>query len=247
MKSNDKIKTIIIDDESQWQLIVRKFVEKTPELALQNVFSDVETAYDYLQENDVDLICLDMEINDDIGINLIKRLDKKYAVIIISSHETYAIQGFSISAVDYVQKPIEFEKFKSAIQKAILYIQWQKSTTESSKSTLFEKDYFLIKEDNNMLRVNFKDVLCINALENYIKIITTSKAHIVLINLSQFERSFSDNPFLRIHRSHIVNLNYIKMVSKDTCTLTNGQELPIGDMYRNEVNEVFIEGKVIKR
>lgn len=197
MKTNNKIKTIIIDDESHWQIIIKKLVSTVPELSVEGVFSDVETAYDFLLDHAIDLIFLDVQVNGDNGIDLIKRLHKKYNVIIISSSSDFAFEGFGISAIDYLKKPIEFEKFDKAVQKAVQNIQLQESLADSRKNISFDKNYLLIKEEQGILKVNHSDVIYITALENYVKIITKHKTHVILTTLSQFERSINDHPFLR--------------------------------------------------
>lgn len=247
MKNPSLIKSIIIDDESYWQTIIKKLADSIPYLSIEGIFSDIETAYEYLSDHDIELIFLDVQINNDNGIDLIKRLHKIHSVIIISSHSSFALEGYSISAVDYVTKPIDFDKFEKAVQKAMQQIQLQEKVKNTRKVAAFDTNFFLIKEEHGMLKIHYKDVIYISALENYIKIITRQKTHIVLTTLLQFERSINNHPFLRIHRSHIVNLNAIKLLNRETCILVNDHEIPIGEMYKNDIHEIFIEGRMIKR
>jgi two-component system, LytTR family, response regulator len=247
MKSSLKIRTIIIDDEEHWQVVIQKYARKIPELILENIFSDVESAYNFLLNNDVDLIFLDVKINDENGIDLIKSLNAAFSVIIISSHKSFALDGYSISAVDYLTKPINYDKFEKAVQKAIQQFQLRETALNNRKVAAFDENYFLIKEEEGLVKIPYIDVFYITAYENYIKIVTTNKIHVVLTTLSHFERSFNNHPFVRIHRSHIINLNHIKIFNKDSCILINDIEIPISGTYRNDIHEIFAEGKLVNR
>ena len=174
---------------------------------------------------------------------MIKQLHKKYNVIIISSSSDFAFEGFGISAIDYLKKTIEFEKFDKAVQKALQNIQLQENLADSRKNISFNKDYLLIKEDQGILKVNYSDIIYITAFENYVKIITKHKTHVILTTLSQFERSINNHPFLRVHRSYLINLNHVKIYKK----VDNDIEIPIGEMYKNDIQDIFLEGKIIKR
>jgi DNA-binding LytR/AlgR family response regulator len=249
MKQASVLKTIIIDDENHWRAIIKKLASTIPELSIVGEFSDVESAYDFLLDHEIDLIFLDVQIKDDNGIDLIKRLHKAHHVIIISSSSDFAFEGFSISAIDYLKKPIVFEKFQKAVQKVIQSIKMQSSLADVRKNLTFDKDYFLVKDEQGMIRIRYQDVLYISALENYVKIITTAKNYMILTTLTQFEKQITSHihPFLRVHRSHLINLNRVKILNKEQCILSNDHEIPIGEMYRAEIHEIFVDGKIIKR
>jgi DNA-binding LytR/AlgR family response regulator len=247
MKRIDKIKTIVIDDESHWQLILTKMVGKVPDLSLEGAFSSVEEAEVFLTQNNIDLIFLDVQINESNGIEWLKQLNRTHTVIIVSSFKEFALEGYSISAVDYLTKPIDADKFGEAVDKAVAHVRAKDSFATSVDTLSFDKDYFLIKENLSTLKIEYSEVYAISALENYIKIITLKKTYVVLATLLQFERSITNHPFLRVHRSYIVNMNYIKALHKDTLTLSNALEIPLGDVYKDQIQEVFVEGKLIKR
>jgi DNA-binding LytR/AlgR family response regulator len=247
MKRIDKIKTIVIDDESHWQLILTKMVGKESDLSLEGAFSSVEEAEVFLTQNHIDLIFLDVQINESNGIEWLKQLNRTHTVIIVSSFKEFALEGYSISAVDYLTKPIDADKFDEAVEKAIAQVRAKDSFTTSPDNISFDREYFLIKESLSTFKITYSEVYAISALENYIKIITLKKTYVVLATLLQFERSITNHPFLRVHRSYIVNINYIKVLHKDTLTLSNDLEIPLGDVYKDQIQEVFVEGKLIKR
>lgn len=243
-----RLKTIIIDDEAYWQVILRKLIGHTPELALLEVFASAEEAYDFLLlHDDIDLIFLDVQLKGDNGIDMLKRLRKNFTVIVVSSFKEFAFDSYGISAIDYLVKPIDFEKFDKAVQKALAHIRLKDGINPLHEGLSFNKDYFLYRDNQLIVRINYSEVLCIVSLENYIKIVTTTKTHTVLTTLAQFERSVSQHPFMRVHRSYIVNLNAVKVVSRLTIILTDDQEIPVGDMYRDDIQTFFVDGKIIKR
>lgn len=247
MKKIDRIRTVIIDDDSHWQIIIKNLINNEYELLLEGIFSSTEDAYEYLTHNEVDLVFLDMKIQDDNGIDLIKRLEKIPHVIIISSFKEFAFEGYSISASDYLTKPIDFEKFGEAVQKAVESIKLNRNVNNSNKKIEFDRDYILVKENLMTIKLNYSEILYISALENYIKIITPTRSYVVLTTLLQFERSINNHPFLRVHRSYVINLNYLKTINKDILILNDNTQVPLGEQYKNDVLTVFVEGKMIKR
>jgi DNA-binding LytR/AlgR family response regulator len=117
-----------------------------------------------------------------------------------------------------------------------------------TKNEVINKNYFLIKENLIMYKLKYDDVQYISALENYIKIHTSDKTYMVLSTLLQFESSIENHPFLRVHRSFIINLNYIASIAKDVITLENNTvQIPLGDQYKKNLEIIFIKGKTIKR
>ena len=247
MKRTDRIRTVIVDDDSHWQMIIKNLVNNEYALLLEGIFSTTDEAYEYLTQNEVDLVFLDMKIKDESGIGLIKRLEKIPSVIIISSFREFAFDGYSISAIDYLTKPIDFEKFKEAVQKAVESIKSSSNVYNSNKKIEFDRNYILVKENLMTIKLNYSEVIYISALENYIKIITPTKSYMVLTTLLQFERSINYHPFLRVHRSYIINLNYLKTINKDLLILNDDTQVPLGEQYKNDVLEIFVEGKMIKR
>ena len=239
-----KINSIIIDDDSYWQLIIKNLIKGNDQLSLLGIFSDTQSAYEFLAHNEIDLIFLDVQIENDNGIELIKKLKNQPHVIIISSFAEFAIDGYSISAIDYLTKPIDFTKFDKAVRKAINSIQAQ---DDNSKNIVFDKNYFLVKENLVTIKLNYNEVIYITALENYIKIVTSTKTHIILSTMLQFERSINNHPFLRVHRSYIINLNHLNSINKDILLLSDETQIPLSEQYKSDILELFVEGKIIKR
>lgn len=241
-----KISTIIIEDDSIWQTILQKLVESKSELSCIGVYATLEEAEKVIQKEEVELILLDVEVQGQNAIEFIKKFDKNISIIIISSHEKYALSGYEINASDFLVKPIELEKFNLAIQKIA---NRSKVETENLKKNkyLFNKDYLLIKTEGAYIKILYDEVIYITALQNYIKIQTLNKVHIVLTTLLHFEQNLNEHPFLRVHRSYVVNMNAIKQIEKDEIILTNEFKVPIGLNYKDLLFDIFIKQNIVKR
>lgn len=247
MKNIKKRRTVIIDDENQWQMILKSLISDVPELSLEAVFSNTDDAYNYLKEHDIDLIFLDVQIEGSNGIEFVKKLNDPPLIIIVSSHREFALEGYSISAIDYLVKPIDFNKFKIAVSKALDAITTKEKNDDTYTRLEFDRNYLLFRENQALVKIKYDDVLYVNAYENYIKVVSFEKTYIILSTLTQFERSLSYHPFIRVHRSFIINLNYIKALNKDSISLEHNHQIPIGELYKNDIQEAFVEGKIIKR
>jgi two-component system, LytTR family, response regulator len=134
------------------------------------------------------------------------------------------------------------------MQTEIIQMQYMDVKAVAPLQEVIKKNYFLIKENLVMYKLRYDDVQYISALENYIKIHTVNKTYMVLSTLLQFENSIENHPFLRVHRSFIVNLNYIASIAKDVIMLENDSvQIPLGDQYKKDLENIFIKGKTIKR
>jgi two-component system, LytTR family, response regulator len=134
------------------------------------------------------------------------------------------------------------------MQKKMNPIQFTDVNAPAPMQEVIKKNYFLIKENLIMYKLRYDDVQFVSALENYIKIHTPQKTYMVLSTLLQFENSIDNHPFLRVHRSFIVNLNYIASIAKDVITLENDTvQIPLGEQYKKDLENVFIKGKTIRR
>lgn len=245
-KNDALIKTIVIEDEAEWQTVIEKLVKKTPELTLKGIYADLTQAKTILEKEEIDLVLLDVELNQANGVDFIKKLTNKVNAIIISSHSKYAIKGYEIEAIDFLEKPIEFEKFDNAIQKAIRKIQ-KENQLSNNQHFAFDRDFILIKKEQILHKISFREILYVVALENYIKIYTPNTVHLVLATLMHFEKILTQHPFLRVHRSYIVNLNTITQIEKDSIILQDETKIPLGGIYKEDLHEVFIKGRVVRR
>jgi DNA-binding LytR/AlgR family response regulator len=198
---------IIVEDNEIDVLLLRKCIQREGGLELKGVFNSGVAALNYLNENSCDLLLLDVEIEGMNGIELIKQLINCPQIIIISFKTDYAVEAFNFDVVDYIVKPINFERFHKAITKAKTVADtFQKSSA----------DFFYLKSKNKMVQVYFNDIVYVEALADYVNIHTTNKKHTILSTMKAIENQFPKKDFLRIHRSFIVRLDRIAEIEENS-------------------------------
>lgn len=221
------IKCVVVDDEPLAISLLESYVQKV--LFLELVFSaeNPVDALGYIQNNESDLVFLDIQMPELTGINFMKILGDKQKYILTTAYSEYALEGYEYNIIDYLLKPISFERFyKSAL----------KAQERFSANKTHEDCHFFVKSSGQQHRINFNEILFIESLKDYVNIKTENQEYIILDSLKSLENQLPEN-FLRIHKSFIINLNKIKSLSSKKVILTSDYEVPVGDMYRS----VFLE------
>lgn len=224
-----KYRCLIADDEPPARKLLTDYVSKIPGLELAGVCSNGADANKFLQDNPVDILLLDIRMPLITGIDLLRDLAERPITIFITAYEEYAVKGFELDVIDYLVKPVSFERFKKAIDKAIEYLAVQIAASEKDEKL----DYFFIKTDTRIVKFMFNEVNAIEAQREYIKIITPTKKVMSLVSLTSIANVLPSD-FVRIHRSYIINMRHIDEVSSNEVVI--GKEIyPISRNYR----EVF--------
>lgn len=239
------IKCAIIDDESLAIRLLANYVQKTPTLELVGKFNKATQALPLLQKEEVDLLFLDIEMPDLTGLEFIKLLKNKPLVILTTAYSQYAIDGFDLDVSDYLLKPITFERFLKAVNKASEVWQLKKGKAEQEQSISVvkdkevKKDYFWVKADQKLLKVFFKDILYIEGLKEYVSIYTVHNQRIIFLEaLKNLEESLPYPPFVRCHKSYIVSLDKVVAIV-DNYLEINKKLIPIGASYKERVRELI--------
>ena len=229
-----KTKCIIIDDDSLAITVIESYLEKINEIEIIAKYNNAIDAFDILHNEKIDLIFLDIEMPRLTGVDFIKTLNKPPSIIITSANKDYAIDGFDLNVLDYLMKPITFGRFLKAVNKFFLF---HRSVNDISKLTKEnEEDFLFVKENKKMIRISLNDILYIESIKDYIRIVTVNKSVITKEQISVFENRLNKKDFLRIHRSFIIAMNKIEAFSSTTIEIA-GKELPIGRSYKNLVME----------
>ncbi len=237
-----KIICLAVDDEPPALEVLKKYIHSVQTLELAGTCADAIEANIFLQQNPVDLVFLDIKMPELLGTDFIKTLKNPPAVIFTTAYRKFAVEGFELDAVDYLLKPISFERFLKAVNKVMemqLFTPNLVSTpinTEPPPSTASDSIYF--RSDRKMVKVSMDDILYVESLKDYIKVVTKYKTIITKHAISSLEESLPKNNFLRIHRSFIVALNKIDSYSSELVEVGK-KELPISRMYRYEVEKVL--------
>lgn len=232
------IKCIIVDDEPLAIEIMESYVQKVDQLQLKGSFRNAVSAFSFLQSNPVDLIFLDIQMPKLTGIDFLKTLKNPPKVIFTTAYRDYALDGFELEVVDYLLKPIPFDRFLKAIGRVMpqpASIPVTTSATETSEQPIF------FRVDKKMVKVNVNDILYIESVKDYVKVKTLTKEITTQQKISYLEESLPKNLFLRIHRSFIVAIGKIESYSATEIDIGNTQ-LPIGRNYKNDVLKVLSKG-----
>ena len=240
MLHNNKIKCLIIDDEPLAREILQKHIEGVNALELAGSCSNAVDAISFLKEHPVDLLFLDIQMPQLLGTNFIRTLKNPPKVIFTTAFRKYAIEGFELDAVDYILKPISFERFLKAVNK-VMQISFNTETTASAikeNHNEVASSFLYFRADRKMVKVFFRDILFIEGLKDYIKIVTTSKTIITKYVLSTLEEMLPAGEFLRIHKSYIVAIGKIESYNADSIQIVKN-ELPVGRLYKFDVARIL--------
>lgn len=219
---------LIVDDEPPARKLLSDYVSKIGCLELAGVCSNGQEAMRFLQEFPVDILLLDIRMPLMTGIDLINELPEKPLTIFVTAYEDYAVKGYELDVIDYLMKPVSFERFKKAIDKAVEYLSVQVLSDNPAQ----KPDYFFIKTDTRIVKFMFSEIQAIEAQREYIKIITPSRKVMSLVSLTSIALALPSD-FIRIHRSYIINMRHIDEVHAQEVLI--GKELyPISRNYREE-------------
>lgn len=231
-------KCLIVDDEELARDLIANHLKQLSEFEVVALCGSAIEARRILQENEIDLIFLDIEMPVLKGTDFFKNLVNKPNVIFTTAHRNYAVEGFDLNAVDYLLKPITFERFFKATEKFLNQNQTKPIRAIINSNSIKKlNDFIFIRKDRKQLKLNLDSILYIESLKDYIKIHLTNDKHTVKYSISSF-LDLLDNRFLRIHRSYIVNVDKITAYTKHDIEIES-IEIPIGESYRKTVNEYF--------
>jgi two-component system, LytTR family, response regulator len=230
-----KINCIAIDDEPPALAQIEDYISRVPFLNLLKKFDNALSCIEFMKTHQIDLMFLDVEMEGLSGIQLLKIFQKrKPRVILTTAYESYALKAFELDVNDYLLKPISFERFLTSVEKIYDIISLEKNNLQqnSVKSSDKDKDYIFVKTEYKMQRVNFKDILYIEGLKEYLIIKTKTSKIITLQTFKNFEQVLPATYFLRVHKSFIVALDKIETIDKQNIIIS-GKEIPIGEKYKN--------------
>lgn len=221
------IKCLIIDDEPLAVQLLADYVRKSSDLALVNTFSNPIEALHFLNAETVDLLFLDIQMPELTGIQLMKITNGKYDIILTTAYEQYALDSYDFDVVDYLLKPITFDRFMIAVEKAKKRLLATPSTEETARS----KTYIFVKSGYKTLKIDLTDILHLESLGDYVAIHTTNEKILSLENMRHFERILPQEDFMRVHRSHIIAFSKIDFIERNRIVI-QGTYIPISASYQ---------------
>ncbi|KAA9038379.1 response regulator transcription factor [Ginsengibacter hankyongi] len=238
MHNNKKINCLLVDDEPPALEVLKKYIGAVASLELAGTSNNAVEALNFLSAKTIDLLFLDIEMPDLLGTDLIRTFKNPPKVIFTTAYRKYAIEGFELDAVDYLLKPISFERFLKAVNKVMETNFKESDSAEMNAENPVPHNFITVRADRKNLKIALDDILYIESLKDYIKIVTLSKNIITKQSISSLEETLPNDKFLRIHRSFIVAINKVESFTNDTIEIAR-HELPISRMYRHEVEKLL--------
>ncbi len=224
------VKCIIVEDERLAQQVVEAYIERTTQFELLAVCSNALEAKEALNRQHVDLIFLDIQLPGMTGLNFLRTLEKPPLVILTTAYPDYALESYEFNVIDYLLKPFSYERFLKAVNKIV-------EGNLLTKKAAITNDHIYIKSSGKFIKVNFADIIYIEGMKDYMKICTPISNIVTLQTMNEMERSLPSAQFIRVHKSYIVSLQYIKSIYGNNIE-TSRLTIPIGVNYKGKVMQL---------
>jgi DNA-binding LytR/AlgR family response regulator len=224
------IKAIAVDDEPPALEILENYCRRTEKVELMKVFTSTSRALEYLEQFSADLIFLDINMPSISGLEFAKRIPQQSMVIFTTSYTEYAVESYSLNAVDYLLKPYTFARFQQAIEKAEAVQRLQQNERQQ---------YLILRVEYSMIRIALPDILFIEGLDNYLKVHVRNQSPIVVrMTMKALQEKLPDNEFVRVHRSYIVAISKISSI-RNKMILVGEEEIPLGTSHEKAFYALF--------
>lgn len=233
MHETGTIRCLIVDDEPPAREIIRRYIHEVPTLELAGECANAIQAFSLLQQQSVDLMFLDIRMPQLNGTDFLKTLKNPPKVILTTAYSEYALEGYELDVIDYLMKPIPFDRFLKAVNKA-----YQQPVVKTEAAIVSEErkngSFVYFRADRKMVKVMLQDILYIESMKDYVKVFTMQGMIITKQSISSVEAMLPEKEFIRSHRSYIVSVRHIKSFTSELIEIHN-TEIPIGKLFRNEV------------
>lgn len=244
-----KINCIAIDDEPLALDIISAYCDKVPFLNLLRTFDNAIDTLEYLRNNHIDLMFLDIQMEGLTGLQLLGALTNKPYIILTTAYDSYALQGFEMDVADYLLKPISFERFLKGVNKVYDRLVKESSTSNVEKQPAIpadpgETDYFFVKTETRMEKVNASDILYVEGMGDYWRIVTRTKRIMTLLNAKGIEEVLHEPRFCRVHKSYFVAMDKIEFVERKHIKIAD-QHIPVSETYQKNFFDLIEKRKMI--
>jgi len=223
-----KLNCIIVDDEPLSQDVLEDFIKACPDLKLIAVCNDALEAGEVVKKERVDLLFLDVNMPKLSGIGFIKSLKEPPLFILVTAYPEYAIEGFEIDAVDYLLKPVSFERFRAAVNRTV--------ERYSARDELDLTEHIMVRANKKNYRINFNEILYLEAQGDYVRFVTNNKSLMVHGTLKEFISEIPENKFVRIHKSYVISLSKVEYTEGNQVKVGESK-LPVSLSYKDEFLE----------
>jgi DNA-binding LytR/AlgR family response regulator len=225
------MKTLIVDDNEMARLALRNLVPEVPSLNLVGECTSASEAFIFLQDNPVDLVFLDVEMPGMTGIDLIKALKNAPLFILVTSKKEYALDGFDLQVADYILKPVTMPRFLAAVQFAKELFDMRSATYPIESTKENQPSFMFVRVNNQLVRIDFGDILYVQALGDYVLIFVPGKKYPVHLTMKAIEERLPADKFTRVHRSYIVAFDKVSSLEENSI-LINKEVIPLSESHR---------------
>lgn len=236
MSKNKTISCLIVDDETIAREIIETHLLKIENVHVAASVSNAIEAFNYISNQQIDLVFLDINMPEISGISFAKSINSDIKVIFTTAYRDYAVEGFVLKAVDYLLKPISFERLKKALD---TYFDIYGNLTEAETSGVEVSDFMFVRSDRKMIKIDYNAIIYIESYSDYLKIHLDNNTIVTRETITAIEAKLPKHQFLRIHRSYIIAINSIQSFTNEHITI-NKQSLPISRTYKKNVLQ-FLE------
>lgn len=229
-----KTRCLVVDDEPLAINVIKSFLDRLDQLELVNTCSNAIDAFNVLSNEKIDLLFIDIQMPQMTGLEFLKALKSPPKVIITTAFREYAMEGYELDVVDYLLKPVSFDRFLKAINKVTDQASHEEDNSRVGMSSTEEDPYIFVREDKKMRKIVVKDIEYIESIKDYVKIITNDHVFTTYLQISYLEKKLPEESFVRVHRSFIVGIGHIKAYSSTDIEIGD-QSIPIGRHYKSHV------------
>ncbi len=228
------LRVLAVDDEPLALRQVVAYIQRLPSLSLVAACHSALEAREWLQSEEVDAIFCDINMPDLNGLDFVRQMSPAPLVVFTTAYSQYAIEGFRVDAVDYLLKPYSFSEFSASVERLCRRYELISAAKSAGGGPAPEPPGLYLRADHRTLSVPFSDIIHVQSMGEYLRFYLTSQPRplMTLMSMKRLEESLPADRFLRIHRSHVINLQYVTEVGKGRVMLSDGADLPIGDNYR---------------
>jgi DNA-binding LytR/AlgR family response regulator len=241
MRESEKIKCLIVDDEPPGREILRNYVEQLPMLQLAGECANAIEAIRTLQKEHIELLFLDIRMPQLNGNELLKVVKNPPPVIFTTAHPEYALEGYDLDVVDYLLKPIRFDRFVKAVNKVIQLYGHRSIDSQVAPDEEKKESFVYFRSERKMVKVMLDDLLYIESMKDYVKVFTTHGMLMTKQSITSVEAMLPESEFVRVHRSYIVSTRKIKSFTPELIDIEK-VAIPIGKLYKNQVLRILNNG-----
>jgi len=236
---------LIVDDETLAQELIETYLAKISNVHIVAKCHTAMEASQVLNDHDIDIMFLDIEMPDLTGIELLKSLNMAPYTIFTTAYSEYALESYDLNVVDYLLKPVRFDRFFKAINKVMTLLQENESKDIPKQKDRINDDYIFVKSDYKAVKIHFKEIVYVESMQKYVKFHLADKQVVTLMSLSSLEKVLPSTDFFRCQKSFIVNLSKIEEIDGNRLVVGAGLKIPISKILKQELIQMFDKNKFL--